>query len=62
MLGAGILAQSGGFFLHMAVGEPRSTSAGTWVTTGGAVLLAAAVLLLAYALIRADPWEADRRP
>ena len=61
VLAAGILAQSGGFFLHMAVGEPRSTSAGTWVTTGGAVLLAAAVLFLAYALIRAHPREVDRR-
>ncbi len=51
----GILAQSGGFFLHMAVGEPGRSSAGTWVTTAGAVLLAAAVLFLAYALIRAYP-------
>ena len=51
VLVVGILAQSGGFFLHMAVGEPNRTSAGTWLTTAGAVLLAAAVLFLAYALI-----------
>ena len=55
VLVVGILAQSGGFFLHLAVGEPGRTSAGTWVTTAGAVLLAAAVLFLAYALIRAYP-------
>ena len=55
VLVVGILAQSGGFFLHLAVGEPGRPSAGTWVTTAGAVLLAAAVLFLAYALIRASP-------
>ena len=51
VLVVGILAQSGGFFLHMAVGEAGRASAGTWVTTAGAVLLATAVLFLAYALI-----------
>jgi len=47
-LALGILAQSGGFFLHMLIGAPERTSAGMMVTTAGAVLLAAAVLLLAY--------------
>jgi hypothetical protein len=47
----GIVAQSGGFFLHMAVGRPNSPSVGTRLTTAGAVLLAVAVLFLAYALI-----------
>ncbi len=55
ILGIGILAQSGGFFLHMAIGEPGRASAGTWITAAGAVFLAVAVLFLAYALIRAYP-------
>jgi hypothetical protein len=50
---AGILAQSGGFFLHMLVGAPGKASAGTALTIVGAVLLAAAVLLLAYAVATA---------
>ena len=55
VLVVGILAQSGGFFLHMTVGAPNRSSAGTTVTAVGAVLLAAAVLFLAYALIAAYP-------
>ena len=47
----GILAQSGGFFLHMLVGKPGKLSSGTMVTILGAVLLAFATLLLAYGLI-----------
>ncbi|MEM5773994.1 MAG: hypothetical protein AAGU05_03255 [Anaerolineaceae bacterium] len=47
----GILAQSGGFFLHMAIGQPGQPSAGTTLTILGAVLLAAAVLTLVYGLI-----------
>lgn len=47
----GILGQSGGFFLHMVIGQPGAPSAGTVVTTIGAALLAAAVLLLVYGLI-----------
>jgi vacuolar-type H+-ATPase subunit I/STV1 len=35
----GILAQSGGFFLHMAVGKPQQSSAGTRLTSLGALLL-----------------------
>lgn len=46
----GILAQSGGFFLHMAVGQPGQPSIGTTLTSLGALLLAAAVLVLVYGL------------
>ena len=47
----GILAQSGGFFVHMARGEPGRRSVGTTITTIGGVLLAGASLFLAYGLI-----------
>jgi hypothetical protein len=49
----GILAQSGGFFWHMAVGKPGRLSVGNLVTIGGALLLALATLFLAYGLINA---------
>ena len=45
--------QSGGFFLHMAVGKAGEPSAGTTVTALGAALLAATVILLVVGLIRA---------
>src|SRR5947209_5895397 len=48
---AGRLAQAGGFFLPVATGKPGKPSAGTTLTTGGAVLLATAVLLLVYGLV-----------
>ena len=47
----GILAQSGGFFLHMALGKPKRGSIGTTVTIAGAVMLACAVIALVYGLI-----------
>lgn len=47
----GILAQSGGFFLHMLTGRPGEPSLGTTVTSLGAMLLASAVLVLVYGLI-----------
>jgi hypothetical protein len=47
----GILAQSGGFFLHMLTGKPGRFSAGNMITILGALLLAFAALLLAYGLI-----------
>jgi hypothetical protein len=47
----GILAQSGGFFLHMAIGQPGEPSLGTTITTLGAVLLAVAIIVLVYGLI-----------
>ena len=47
----GVLAQSGGFFLHMLTGKPGRFSAGNMITILGALLLAFAALLLAYGLI-----------
>lgn len=49
----GILAQSGGFFLHMVMGQPNQGSIGTAVTVSGAILLACAILVLVYGLITA---------
>lgn len=48
LLTIGILAQSGGMFLHMGIGKPGTWSPGNTLTTAGAVLLAVASLLLAY--------------
>lgn len=47
----GILAQSGGFFLHMLIGQPGEPSWGTLVTSLGALLLVAAIVLLVYGLV-----------
>jgi hypothetical protein len=49
----GVLAQSGGMFVHMAVGQPGRWSVGNTVTTGGALLLAAALITAAIAVIAA---------
>jgi hypothetical protein len=49
----GILAQSGGFFLHMLLGQPNQASIGTAVTVTGAILLACAVVVLIYGLVTA---------
>ena|SRR5919108_5017627 len=48
----GILAQSGGFFLHLALGRPGEGSAGTVLTPIGALLIAAALITLAFGLTR----------
>src|SRR5215468_7095232 len=48
VLFVGILAQSGGFFLHMMLGEPKRASIGTNITIAGAALLACAVIILVY--------------
>ena len=53
VLVVGILAQSGGFFLHMMLGQPNQASIGTTVTILGALLLAAAIVVLIYGLIKA---------
>lgn len=50
---AGVLTMSGGFFVHMVIGEPGKGSWGTTVTGLGGVVLAAAVLYLALNLYRA---------
>jgi hypothetical protein len=47
----GILAQSGGFFVHMMVGHPNAPSIGTFITMAGAALLATAVGILVYGLV-----------
>jgi hypothetical protein len=48
---AGILAQSGGFFIHLGLGEPNRSSLGTVVTRSGALLIAVALVVLAVGLI-----------
>lgn len=48
----GILLQSGGFFIHMAIGREGAASAGTVVTRAGAILLAFALVGLGVALLR----------
>lgn len=55
---AGILLQSGGFFLHMLIGEAGNSSAGTWVTRLGALLIAAALIALGVGLLRTRSAEA----
>ncbi|RJL31756.1 hypothetical protein [Bailinhaonella thermotolerans] len=47
---AGVLAQSGGFFLHLAVGEEGGRSPGLLLTRAGALLIAASLLTLAAGL------------
>jgi hypothetical protein len=47
----GVLAQSGGFFLHLGIGQPGRPSAGTRLTRTGALVIAAALLTLAVGLI-----------
>jgi hypothetical protein len=49
----GVLLMSGGFFLHMIIGNPGQGSWGTTLTVIGAVILAIAVLMLAWHLFRA---------
>ena len=51
LLLAGVLAQSGGFFLHLGVGQPGRSSSGTLLTRAGALLIAAALIILAIGLI-----------
>ena len=50
MLVIGILAQSGGFFLHMMLGREGERSFGTLLTFCGAALLAVTTLALAFGL------------
>jgi len=52
LLLVGIIAQSGGFFIHMGMGESGRRSPGTILTRTGALLTAAALVLLAVGLIR----------
>ncbi|MGH8948621.1 MAG: hypothetical protein ACRDXF_07150 [Acidimicrobiia bacterium] len=50
----GILLQSGGFFLHMLVGEAGGSSYGTLITRIGAVLLAVALIGLGVGVLRSE--------
>jgi hypothetical protein len=52
ILTAGVIGQSGGFFVHLARGVEGERSPGTILTRVGGVLLAAALVLLAIGLIR----------
>ncbi len=54
LLQAGILAQSGGFFIHVGLGQPNRGSLGTVVTRLGALLIAAALGILAVGLFRSE--------
>lgn len=51
---AGVLLQSGGFFIHMVAGEEQATSPGTYVTWSGALLLAAAMIAAGVGLLRSN--------
>jgi hypothetical protein len=51
LLLVGVLAQSGGFFVHLGVGREGRSSAGTVLTRSGALLIAAALVILAIGLI-----------
>ena len=50
----GVLLQSGGFFLHLVLGEERDASAGTYVTWAGAALLAIAMITAGVGLLGRD--------
>src|SRR5436190_7331585 len=51
LLLVGVLAQSGGFFVHLGLGQQGRSSPGTVLTRAGALLIAAALLILAVGLI-----------
>jgi hypothetical protein len=51
LLLVGVLAQSGGFLVHLGVGQEGRSSTGTVLTRTGALLIAAALVILAIGLI-----------
>jgi hypothetical protein len=51
LLLVGVLAQSGGFFVHLGLGQQGRSSPGTVLTRAGALLIAAALIILAVGLI-----------
>jgi hypothetical protein len=53
LLSIGVIAQSGGMFLHMLVGQPGRWSSGNTTTTAGGVALATGLLTLAYGIAAA---------
>jgi hypothetical protein len=50
---AGIVAQSGGFFVHFGVGEAGRASLGTRLTRSGALFIATALVILAVGIAQA---------
>ena len=48
---AGLLAQSGGFFIHMTKGEEDKPSIGTTLTSLGAVVITVAIGILVYGIL-----------
>jgi hypothetical protein len=52
LLLAGIIAQSSGFFVHLAMGQEGRASSGTMVTRTGALLIAAALIIVVVGLIQ----------
>jgi len=48
---AGVLAQSGGFFVHLALGEEGKVSLGTKLTRAGGIVIALPLVWLAIALL-----------
>ena len=51
LLLVGVLAQSGGFFVHLGMGQQGRSSPGTMLTRSGALLIAAALIIVAIGLI-----------
>lgn len=51
LLVVGVLAQSGGMFIHMAIGQAGRWSAGNTVSVGGAAVLAVALVWTAVGVI-----------
>ena len=51
MCSSDLLAQSGGFVVHLGLGQQGRSSPGTVLTRSGALLIAAALLILAIGLI-----------
>jgi drug/metabolite transporter superfamily protein YnfA len=61
VLFVGIGAQTAGFLLHAITGQPGQGSPGTVVTVSGAALIAVALMVLVYGLIRAPRVTTDDR-
>lgn len=55
----GVLAQSGGFFVHFLVGEEGASSLGTWLTTAGALLLAVSLVGVGIGILRSGRLAAE---
>lgn len=49
---AGVLLQSGGFFVHFLVGEEGTSSLGTWLTTAGGLVLAVSLVSVGIGILR----------